>query len=73
MALGGMNIDDSASYCAAACWADDIDNEVQRHVSSLIAPGERGHSKGSAKVDVARTHGRLAMASQGTRYCNFAV
>jgi hypothetical protein len=65
MALGGMNIDDSASYCAAACWADDIDNEVQRHVNSLSLWANGGHSKGSGKdFDGARTHGRFAVASQ---------
>jgi hypothetical protein len=64
MAFGGMNIDDSASYCAAACWADDIDNEVQRHVNSLSLKANGGHSKGSAKVYIARTLERLAMASQ---------
>ena len=65
MAVGGVNVDDSASYCAAACWADDIDNEVQRHVSSLSLQENGGHSKGSTKdCNVARTHGRLAMASQ---------
>jgi hypothetical protein len=44
-----MNIDDSASYCAAACWADDIDNEVQGHVSFLSLQANGGHSKGSGK------------------------
>jgi hypothetical protein len=67
MAVGGVKIDDSASYCAAACWADVIDNEVQRHVSSLSLQANGGHSKGSAEVDVARTHERLAMASQPNR------
>jgi hypothetical protein len=38
-----MNIDDSASYCAAAC----IDNEVQGHVNSLSPWANGGHSKGS--------------------------
>jgi hypothetical protein len=68
-----MKIDESVSYCAAACWAGVIDDEV--HVSSLSLQ-ERGHSKGSAKdFDVARMHGRLAMASQLNQpeYCNFAV
>jgi hypothetical protein len=65
MALGGMNIDDGASYRAAACWAGDIDNEVQRHVSSLSLWANGGHSKGSDKdCDGARTHGRFAVASQ---------
>jgi hypothetical protein len=64
MALGGVTIDDSPSYCVAACWADDIDNEVQRHVNSLSLKANGGHSKGSAKVYIARTHERLAMASQ---------
>jgi hypothetical protein len=60
--------------CAAACWAGVIDNEV--HVSSLSLQANGGRSKGSAKdCDVARMHGRLAMASQLNRpeYCNFAV
>jgi hypothetical protein len=35
VAVGGMKIDDSVSYCAAACWAGVIDNEGQRHVTSL--------------------------------------
>ena len=65
MALGGMSIDDSASDCAAACRADLIDNEVQRHVSSLSLQANGGHSKGSDKdCDGARTHGRFAVASQ---------
>jgi hypothetical protein len=59
-----VKIDDSASYCTAACWADVIDNEVQRHVSSLSLQANGGHSKGSAEVGVVRTHGRFAMASQ---------
>jgi hypothetical protein len=54
MALGGVTIDDSPSYCAAACWADDIDTEVQRHVSFLSLKANGGHSKGSAEVEVAR-------------------
>jgi len=64
IAVGGMTIDDSASYCATARWADVIDNEVQTHVSSLSLQANGGHSKGSAKVYIARTHERLAMASQ---------
>jgi hypothetical protein len=52
MALGGVTIDDSPSYCAAACWTDGIDVEVQRHVSSLSLKANGGHSKGSAEVDV---------------------
>jgi hypothetical protein len=55
MALGGMNIDDSASYCAAACWADDIDNEVQGHVSFLSLEGERRDTqKGPLKIVMLR-------------------
>ena len=74
VSVGGMKVDDGASYCATACWADVIDNEVQRHVSSLSLQANGGPSKGSAKdCDVARTHGRLAMAPQSNRYCNFAV
>jgi len=69
-----MKIDERVSYCAAACWAGVIDNEV--HVSSLSLQANGGRSKGSAKdCDVARMHGRLAMASQLNRpeYCSFAV
>src|ERR1019366_5772351 len=67
VAVGGVKIDDSASYCAAACWGDVIDNEVQRHVSSLSLQANGGPSKGSAKdCDVARTR-RLAMAPQSDR------
>ena len=55
MALGGMNIDDSASYCADACWADDIDNEVQGHVSFLSLEGERRDTqKGPLKIVMLR-------------------
>src|ERR1017187_4810718 len=69
-----MKVDDGASYWFAAFWADVIDNEIQGHVSSLSLWANGGHSKGSAKdCDVARTHGRLAMAPQSNRYCNFAV
>ena len=65
MAPGGMNIDDSTSYRAAARWAGVVDNEVQRHVSSLSLWANGGHSKGSGKdCDDARTRGRFAMASQ---------
>ena len=74
IAVGGVKIDESVSYCAAACWAGVIDIEV--HVSSLSLQANEGRSKGSAKeCDVARMHGRLAMASQLNRpeYCNFAV
>ena len=74
IAVSGVKIDESVSYCAAACWAGVIDNEV--HVSFLSLEANGGRSKGSAKdCDVARMHGRLAMASQLNRpeYCNFAV
>ena len=74
--VGGVKIDDSESYGAAAFWAGVTDSEVQRHVSSLSLQANGGRSKGSAKdCDVARMHGRLAMASQLNRpeYCNFAV
>ena len=48
VAVGGVKIDDSVSYCAAACWADVIDSEV--HVGSLSLQANGGHSKGSAKI-----------------------
>jgi hypothetical protein len=74
VADGGVKIDDGVSYGAAACRAGVIDGEV--HVGSPSLQANAGHSKGSAKdCDVARMHGRLAMASQLNRleYCNFAV
>lgn len=64
VAVGGVKIDDSASYWFAAFRADVIDNEVQSHVSSLSLLANGGHSKGSGKIVRAWTHGRFAMASQ---------
>lgn len=66
IAVSRVKIDESVSYCVAACWAGVIDNEV--HVSSLSLQANGGRSKGSAKdYDVARMHGRLAMAPQLNR------
>jgi hypothetical protein len=55
IAVGRVKIDDSVPYCAAACRAGIIDNEVQRHVSSLSlwANGEP-LSKGSEKMVMLR-------------------
>jgi hypothetical protein len=72
VSVGGVKVNDSASYCAAACWAGVIDNEGQSHVTSLL--GERRTLKRVHKdCDVARTHGRLAMASQSNCILQFAV
>jgi hypothetical protein len=54
VAVGGVKIDHSESYCAAAFWAGVIDIEVQRHVSSLSLQANGGHSKGSAKIVMLR-------------------
>ena len=35
VSVGGVKVNDSASYCAAARWAGVIDNEGQSHVTSL--------------------------------------
>jgi hypothetical protein len=65
VAVGGVKIDDSVSYCAAACWAGVIDNEVQRHLSFPSVLSERRTLKRvRSDDDVARTQGHLAMASQ---------
>jgi hypothetical protein len=74
VAVGGVKIDYSASYRAAACWADVIHSEVQRHVSSLSLKANGGPSKGSLKIMMLR--GRtdtLQWRLSGTQYCNFAV
>jgi hypothetical protein len=54
VAVGGVKIDHSASYCAAAFQAGVIDIEVQRHVSSLSLQANGGHSKGSAEIAMLR-------------------
>jgi hypothetical protein len=54
VAVGGVKIDHSESYCAAAFWAGVIDIEVQRHVSSLSLQANGGHSKGSAEIVMLR-------------------
>jgi|SRR5450631_1733294 hypothetical protein len=77
VAVGRMKIDDSVPYCAAACRAGIIDNEIQRHVSSLSLWANGEPLKRVRKdCDIARTHGRLAMAPQWnltlqTRPCEF--
>jgi hypothetical protein len=52
VSVGGVKIDDSVSYGAAACWAGVIDNEIHVNFLSLWANG--GHSKGSAKIVMLR-------------------
>src|SRR5450631_3726057 len=52
VSVGGVKIDDSVSYVAAACWADVIDNEIHVNFLSLWANG--GLSKGSAKIVMLR-------------------
>ena len=52
VSVGGVKIDDSVSYAAAACWAGVIDNE--NHVNSLSLWANGGHSKGSAKIVMLR-------------------
>ena len=52
VSVGGVKIDDSVSYSAAACWAGVIDNEIHVNFLSLWANG--GHSKGSAKIVMLR-------------------
>jgi hypothetical protein len=52
VSVGGVKIDDSVSYCAAACWAGVLDNEI--HVSSLSLQANGGRSKGSAKDVMSR-------------------
>ena len=77
VSIGGVKIDDGVSYCAAACWAGAIDNEI--HVNFPFALGERRTLKRVRKdCDVARTHGHLAMASQSsstaqTLSCNLST
>src|SRR5450631_1013965 len=52
VSVGGVKIDDSVSYAAAACWAGVIDNE--NHINSLSLWANGGHSKGSAKIVMLR-------------------
>src|SRR5450631_1320261 len=52
VSVGGVKIDDSVSYAAAACCAGVIDNE--NHVNSLSLWANGGHSKGSAKIVMLR-------------------
>ena len=50
VAVGGMKVNDSASYCAAACWAGVIDNEVHGHVSSLSLWTKEDTQKGPLRL-----------------------
>jgi hypothetical protein len=70
VSVGGMKIDDSVSYCAAACWACIIDNEIQSHVNSLSLYSNGGHSKRSAKLVMLQ--GRDGISIQ-QNISNFAV
>ena len=72
--VGGVKIDDSESYGAAAFWAGVTDSEVQRHVSSLSLQANGGHSKGSAKIVMLRRRSdTLRWRLSRTGNYNFAV
>jgi hypothetical protein len=74
VAIGGVKIDDSLSYCAAAYWADVIDNEVQWHVGSLSLQAIGVPSRGSAKTVMLRGRSdTLQWRLDRTRIYNFAV
>jgi hypothetical protein len=72
VSVGGVKIDDSVSYCAAACWAGVIEDEVQSPVNSLSLYSNGGHSKGSAKIVMLHgkrpvPDGKLRIVSVGGR------
>jgi hypothetical protein len=74
VAFGGVKTDDGASYRAAACWADAIDNEVQRHGSFLSLQANGGPSRESAKIVLLRGRsGALRWRLSRTQNCNFAM
>ena len=72
--IGGVKIDDSVSYCAAASWAGVIDNEVQWHVDSLSLWANGVPSRGSAKILMLRGRSDALRWRPGrTGNYNFAV